>query len=263
MSSAKKSFTLCWHCGLRVPAKRARMESVLHTRTAAEGGPYRSLRCSGCGADNGVIENSKAVLPHPLEGLTEPTLLDRIVPRQSRELLRSAEEWWTRNSVSVQKFRAEQKSAPPRPYRQQPGPHRQGNGPKRRRPAPPPQEEPTAEPRHSAQGPSAERHSTQRHSTQRHSTQRQSATGNDEPDRAEAPREPPTPFDDRAPHELLGITEDADEATIRSAYRAALKLCHPDRVANLDPEIQELANTKSKALRRAYERLLSLRQAGG
>jgi len=243
MRSAKSSFTRCWHCGQGVPAKRARLESVLHTRTAAEGGPYRSLRCSGCGADNGVIENSKgAVLLHPLEGLTEPTLLDRIVPRQSRELLRSAEEWWARNVVAVQTFRAGRDGVPPprRPAGSRPRP-------KRRRPARPPQEEPSTSARHSSRGSEGRAAGSEEHAAPP----------------PPVPPGPPVPFDARAPHDLLGIAEDADEATIRSAYRAALKLCHPDRVANLDPEIQDLATTKSKALRRAYERLLSRRQAGG
>ena len=40
---------------------------------------------------------------------------------------------------------------------------------------------------------------------------------------------------------LLGIAADAPPDEIRRAYRAAVKLCHPDRVARLDPEIQELA----------------------
>ena len=48
----------------------------------------------------------------------------------------------------------------------------------------------------------------------------------------------------------------ASEDEIRTAYRKALKLCHPDRVANLDPEIQDVAHRKAKALRRAYEELL-------
>jgi curved DNA-binding protein CbpA len=58
---------------------------------------------------------------------------------------------------------------------------------------------------------------------------------------------------------LLSIEPGATQSEIRSAYRAALKLCHPDRVANLDPEIQDLAHRKAKALRHAYESLLKPR----
>lgn len=59
------------------------------------------------------------------------------------------------------------------------------------------------------------------------------------------------------PRAVLGVGPHATRDEIRSAYRAAVKKCHPDRVANLDEEIQALANRKAKELRDAYEALLA------
>jgi curved DNA-binding protein CbpA len=52
------------------------------------------------------------------------------------------------------------------------------------------------------------------------------------------------------------VPVDADLAAIRTAYRSAVKKCHPDRFAHLDEEFQELATRKVKQLRRAYDSLV-------
>lgn len=70
--------------------------------------------------------------------------------------------------------------------------------------------------------------------------------------RAAPPPEPPA--DD--PRTVLGVAADADEREIRRAFRRAVKRCHPDRVAHLDPAFAELAHRKVKELRAAYEALL-------
>jgi DnaJ-domain-containing protein 1 len=187
---------------------------VLHTREKAAGGPYRVWSC-GCGMDCGALENRAGDwLLYPLEGLEEPGILDRLVPRHSREAQRAAVEWWQRHRAAVERFRRAT-----RPRRE------------RRTPPPPPS--------------GREKRAGERGSTRRKP-----------PPRPASPPPPADPYEGQSPYELLGIEPGPDAPTIKSAYRRALKLCHPDRVANLDPDLQDVAHRKSKALRRAYEELL-------
>lgn len=58
------------------------------------------------------------------------------------------------------------------------------------------------------------------------------------------------------PWEMLGIDRDATRADIKKAYRTKLAGLHPDKVARMDPEIQELARTRTVELRDAYETIL-------
>lgn len=233
--------TECWSCGVAVPARRLDVEALLHSRRQQDGGPYHSFRCAGCGTTNGALRNRRgAWLLYPLEGSDEPSLIDWISPRFSRETLRAAVEWWARNRSRVIRFRQEAAGTqhapanrgarapdagqpPPRPRRgtrARSSPRPPPRPPPRPKPPPPPPEEPSPPPR--------------------------------PPPARSAPRGP----ESRSPRDLLGVDRDASVADVKSAYRRALKLCHPDRVANLDPEIQELAHRKAKALRRAYESLL-------
>ena len=58
------------------------------------------------------------------------------------------------------------------------------------------------------------------------------------------------------PWEMLGIDRAATVADIKKAYRTKLAGLHPDKVARMDPEIQELARTRTVELREAYEHAL-------
>ena len=58
------------------------------------------------------------------------------------------------------------------------------------------------------------------------------------------------------PWEMLGIDRAATSADIKKAYRTKLAGLHPDKVARMDPEIQDLARTRTVELREAYERVL-------
>ena len=58
------------------------------------------------------------------------------------------------------------------------------------------------------------------------------------------------------PWEMLGIDRDATRADIKKAYRTKLAGLHPDKVARMDPEIQDLARTRTVELREAYESVL-------
>lgn len=73
------------------------------------------------------------------------------------------------------------------------------------------------------------------------------------PRRAAREAEPRTAGGD--PHAVLGIAPGASADEISRAYREQMKLYHPDRVADLGPEIQRVAHEKTLAIQRAYEEL--------
>jgi uncharacterized tellurite resistance protein B-like protein len=58
-------------------------------------------------------------------------------------------------------------------------------------------------------------------------------------------------------HALLGVSPGANRSQIKKAYHAKLQDYHPDKVATLAPEFQELANQKTIELREAYEALVN------
>jgi DnaJ-domain-containing protein 1 len=57
------------------------------------------------------------------------------------------------------------------------------------------------------------------------------------------------------PHAVLGVTPGASREEITQAYRHQLKRYHPDRVADLGPELQHVAHQKTVELQRAYAEL--------
>ncbi|MBW2267255.1 MAG: DnaJ domain-containing protein [Deltaproteobacteria bacterium] len=57
------------------------------------------------------------------------------------------------------------------------------------------------------------------------------------------------------PYEVLGIPPAASGEAIRAAYKARMKEYHPDKVASLGAELQELAHRKSLEIQRAYQQL--------
>ena len=57
------------------------------------------------------------------------------------------------------------------------------------------------------------------------------------------------------PYEILGVSPDADEETIKKAYRTLVKKYHPDRYIN-NP-LADLAAEKMKEINKAYDTLLN------
>jgi DnaJ-domain-containing protein 1 len=57
------------------------------------------------------------------------------------------------------------------------------------------------------------------------------------------------------PHRVLGIERGATRDEIAHAYREQMKRYHPDRVADLGEELQQLAHRKAVEIQRAYEEL--------
>jgi len=120
MSSPGISGSCCWFCGSPVPPSRAEVESVIEPRAASDGGPFLTLTCLGCRTRCGALRDRRgAWLLYPLEGATEPSLVDRIVPRTSREHVLRARAWWLRHARDVERFR-DGAAAPPPPPRPKP-----------------------------------------------------------------------------------------------------------------------------------------------
>lgn len=63
----------------------------------------------------------------------------------------------------------------------------------------------------------------------------------------------PPEEDSQTAFDILGVRSDASLEEIKAAYRAAIKQYHPDFVANLGPELRDLAEKKTKELNTAYD----------
>lgn len=64
------------------------------------------------------------------------------------------------------------------------------------------------------------------------------------------------PVKAKAPHEVLGVKPDANEAEVKRAYQRLVQQYHPDRVANAAPELQALAEQRTKDLNAAYREMM-------
>ena len=72
---------------------------------------------------------------------------------------------------------------------------------------------------------------------------------------AKGPRQNDSAHATPDPHEVLGITRGASQEEIRDAYRARMREYHPDKVAHLGEELQQLAHRRSLDIQEAYRRL--------
>ncbi len=57
------------------------------------------------------------------------------------------------------------------------------------------------------------------------------------------------------PYTLLEVSPHASPEEIKAAYKRAVTRYHPDKVAHLGKEFQELAHTKLLAIQEAYQTL--------
>jgi hypothetical protein len=62
------------------------------------------------------------------------------------------------------------------------------------------------------------------------------------------------------PYALLELSPRASPEEIRAAYKRAVARYHPDKVAHLGTEFQDLAHQKMLAIQQAYETLLGTRR---
>jgi hypothetical protein len=80
----------------------------------------------------------------------------------------------------------------------------------------------------------------------------ESARSSDARDHAETKHSDAT-FD---PYRILGIPSSSSAESIRSAYRLRMTEYHPDKVAHLGDELQELAHKKVLEIQKAYQQLV-------
>jgi DnaJ-domain-containing protein 1 len=66
---------------------------------------------------------------------------------------------------------------------------------------------------------------------------------------AAPPKRPPDPF------ETLGVARSASKQEIDAAYKARMQEYHPDKVAHLGSELQDLAHHKALEIQQAYQQL--------
>jgi hypothetical protein len=64
---------------------------------------------------------------------------------------------------------------------------------------------------------------------------------------------------DRDPYQVLNVSSGASAEEIRNAYRAAIKRCHPDTVADRSDRIKEAALEEAQLINDAYNRIRSER----
>ncbi len=76
------------------------------------------------------------------------------------------------------------------------------------------------------------------------------------------PAQPPEESEPLAPHEILGVQQNATLAEIKSAYRQQIKQCHPDHFLHRDPGAREEAEEWTKILNAAYATLCAERGRG-
>ena len=60
----------------------------------------------------------------------------------------------------------------------------------------------------------------------------------------------------KRPHKILGVSPTAGQDEIRAAYRRLASQYHPDKVAHLGREFQEMADQRFKEIQDAYDKLL-------
>lgn len=64
------------------------------------------------------------------------------------------------------------------------------------------------------------------------------------------------------PHKVLGVTPNASDDEIKSAYKALLKKYHPDNYAGTNNPLENLAVEKYEEVIEAYDEIMNMRKNG-
>ncbi len=64
------------------------------------------------------------------------------------------------------------------------------------------------------------------------------------------------------PYRVFGLTAEASDAEVDLAYRRLISQYHPDKVSGAAPELQHQAETKSREINTAYDRIKAGRKTG-
>ena len=64
------------------------------------------------------------------------------------------------------------------------------------------------------------------------------------------------------PYRVFGLTAEASDAEVDLAYRRLISQYHPDKVSGAAPELQQQAETKSREINTAYDRIKAARKTG-
>ena len=84
------------------------------------------------------------------------------------------------------------------------------------------------------------------------------ANGNSGPSRPT----PPPSASPSSPYEVLGVPRTATFEQIRAAYQRLVQQYHPDRVADMGPELREVAERRTKEINVAYSYFKRAKRAG-
>ena len=248
----------CWSCRARLSPKEVVQDGILRAREDSRGGPFRIVTCRACQSPN-LCERTRRGrwFCSPTE---RPNLVDylfgRLLDSQPESFLRSVA--WHRDNEERRRYFFERDddrrysggqllsrlwsfwSAPEGEPRTATNDRPRG-GESRERPAGDRPDDARSRNRRGDDGSQRRDEWSQREEREeRERARRQSG------DRREAPGV-------ASPWAILGVDEDADEATIRAAFHRLAVQYHPDKVHHLGEEFQRVATERFKELQRAYE----------
>jgi preprotein translocase subunit Sec63 len=64
-------------------------------------------------------------------------------------------------------------------------------------------------------------------------------------------------MDPNDPHYILGVSPGASRAELKARYIKLVQMNHPDKVASLDPYLQQVATERTKRIIDAYNSLVA------
>ncbi len=79
--------------------------------------------------------------------------------------------------------------------------------------------------------------------------------GTQQAPRRPAPPPPPRSPAEPSPYDILGVSPNASASDIRTAYQNLVRQYHPDRVASMPVEFQDVAERRTKEINAAYTQL--------